>query len=145
MAIQTVSKGERLQAVLDRLRYSPPAHTSLEAYALFEKIINQVEDEFLGPHTYNPPRSLLVDFENIGRMYMTKTESMFSIPKYTGVHILVNHREVVFISRYGAIELQRKLGHDKEGLIIHFEHRLEQVLLQKPDAWGHGVWHPKNL
>lgn len=145
MTKPSVSKCQRFQVILNRLAAAPALHTSLEAYKLLEVVINTVEDEFLGEDSYNPPRSLIVGFEKIERMYLTKLESMHPVPRYTGVSILLSHQHVTFISRYGAIEIQRKLREDKRGETIPFEARTELVIFQKLDAYGDPVWHPKNL
>ena len=112
---------------------------------MLSDVIDQSEDELLGPETYDLKLSR-EPLRNTGdRMYVTQLPDIHPIPRYTGVQILVAVRHVAFISRYGAIEVQGKLEDDKRGEIFKFEDRHEQVLFQKADAWGDGVWHPKNL
>lgn len=140
----TTPKQHRIKVVLDHLHSFSPARTALEAYAHFTQAINQVEDEFLGKDSYDLPRTFL-DGTRTERMYMTLFENMYSVPRYGGVHILIHVREIVFISRYGAIEIQKKVEDDKFGFKQHFEERVALVIFKKLDAWGDGVWHQKNL
>ena len=140
-----VPKHQRMPVILDHLACSPAAHNALEAYKLLSDVIDQVEDEILGLETYDlkPSRSAL---HNTGdRMYVTQLPDIFPVMRYTGVMILVAVRHITFISRYGAIEVQCKREDDKRGTVFKFEDRHECVLLRKADAWGDGVWHPKNL
>ena len=140
---QETPKHQRMQVVLDYLHSLPPASNALEAYLLIEKAIMDVEDIFLGKESYNPPKTFL-DGTRTERIYMTLHESIHPVPKYGGVQILVHAKEVVFISRYGAIEMQRKHEDDKHGFLTPFEKRNESVLFKKNDAYGDGVWHQKN-
>lgn len=140
---QEVPKHQRIQVVLDYLYSLPPARSSLEAYMIFAKAINEVEDDFLGKESYSPPRTFL-DGTKTERIYMTLFESMHPVPRYSGVHILIHLKEVVFISRYGAIEIQRKIEDDILGFKRHFETRNDCVMFTKPDANGDGVWSEKN-
>lgn len=132
----------RLQVILDHLSSMPPAHSSLEAYKMLNNVINEIEDEFLGKDSYNPPRSLLGIYTK--RMYVTNLESVFPVEEYSGVSILISSKHITFISRYGAIEVQNKLKDDTQGKGIPFKSRVDAILYRKHDAWGNDVWHEKN-
>jgi hypothetical protein len=138
-----IPKGKRIRSTLDYLHALPPARTALEAYMLFAKAINEVEDAFLGADSYDPPKTFL-DGTTTERMYMTLFESVHPVPRYSGVHALIHVKEVIFISRYGAIEIQRKNEDDTRGFDQHFSERKDLIMFKKADASGHGVWHKKN-
>lgn len=140
---QETPKHLRLQVILDYLQTKPPARSSLEAYKIFTDTINEVEDEFLGKESYNPPKTFL-DGSKTERIYMTNPESFHNVPAYGGVQVLIHFREITFISRYGAIEIQRKVNKDKLGSLIPFKERNTEVIFKKLDAWGDDVWHDKN-
>lgn len=140
-----VSKHRRLEEIFRYLVTMPAASTSLEAYKLLAEAIDHVEDKFLGAHTYKLKLTRKPLVNTRGRIYVPQLESIVPVPRYRGVHLLITAQHVTLLSRHGAIEVQHKLHEDKEGLIVHFEERHDQVLLQKPDFEGHGVWHPKNL
>jgi hypothetical protein len=139
----TVPKHERLQKALGYLHSLPPAYSSIEAYKNLEKAVNLVEDEFLGRESYQPPKTFL-DGRRTERIYMTLLESLHPVPGYSGVHILINKKEITLISRFGAIEIQYKVDEDKFGFKTHFESRTDKVIFIKNDGYGHGVWHEKN-
>ena len=136
-------KHQRIRVALDYLHSMPPSSNALAAYHLLEKAIREVEDAFFGKESYDPPKTFL-DGTRTERIYMTLQESIHPVPKYSGVQILVHLKEVVFISRYGAIEIQRKYEEDKYGFLIPFEKRTNLLLFQKNDAYNDGVWHEKN-
>ena len=58
--------------------------------------------------------------------------------------LLLSRQELIFISRYGAIEMQFKDANDKYGEINHFESRRKNVFFEKNDSNGDGVWIDKN-
>jgi hypothetical protein len=140
---QVTPKQHRIQVALDYLYSLPPAGTSLKAYELFTRAINLVEDEFLGQESWSIPRTFLTGART-ERIYMGQVESLHPVPRYSGVDILIHVREVVFFSRYGAIEIQQKVADDRYGFKKHFEERTDLVIFQKPDSAGDGVWHTKN-
>ncbi|MDQ3076026.1 MAG: hypothetical protein M3Q34_02765 [bacterium] len=139
-----VSKYHRLQVIFDRLSRIPPMSSSLQVYKMMAQVIDEVEDEFLGPETYDLKLNRANPVETGYRMYQIQLGSIFEVSGYTGVQLLLATKHLTFISRYGAIEVQSKLHIDKFGELIFFETRFEQVLFQKLDAFGDGVWHEKN-
>ncbi|MCW1908769.1 MAG: hypothetical protein KIH63_005515 [Candidatus Saccharibacteria bacterium] len=136
------SRAERLQDILDRLALLPPAQNGLEAYAQMAELINTSEDALFGDH-WDLPRTFL-DGRRTDRLYPILPESFFSVPAFPGVTLMVSKVEVVFMSRWGAIEMQTKDPDDKFGERIPFCSRFENVIFSKPDALGDGVWHDKN-
>lgn len=120
-----------------------PASSGLEAYAQLSEVINNTEDEIWGKEAWDLPRTFL-DGRRTDRLYPILPESFHPVQGYPGVTILVSKIEVVFISRWGAIEMQRKDPEDKFGERMHFAYRSDRVLFTKSDAYGDHVWHDKN-
>jgi len=136
-------KDERLGLILVNLQSLNPASNGLEAYKLLSNAINEFEDQIWGANNYFPPRSFLHG-NKTDRMYTIFTESFFEVPGYTGVSLLLSRRELIFISRYGAIEIQLKDDEDKYGDNIHFDSRKRNVIFKKNDSTDDGVWVDKN-
>ncbi len=138
------NKLARLKEIWNYLRQAPPASSSLEAFILYARAIDTVEDKYLGPHTYNPPPRIIPADYKTERLYITNYENIFVIPHYSGVQLLVHNDQITLISRYGAIETQQKVHEDKYGELMHFADRHDKVLFEKKDLWNHGVWEEKN-
>ncbi|MEI8130165.1 MAG: hypothetical protein WCG55_01520 [bacterium] len=138
--MQLPPKYQRLLVILDRLHNKQPAKDSLSAYKMIADTIIEVENEFFGPESSN----LHLSDPHLGRMTAPTLDNIFSVPDYNGVSILISTNQVTFISKSGAIEIQKKNREDKYGEIISFSQRTELVLFKKNDSSGHGVWHKKN-
>lgn len=140
----TLSKTDRLLQVFENLAQRNPFHSSLEAYSYLVKILNEVEDRSLGAESYIPMRH--PPTIPTPRMYPPHIEKDFfsTGDAYLGVHLLLSRQHITFISRYGAIEVQGKIHTDKYGVERMYSERKENVLFEKFDYAGHGVWHPKN-
>jgi len=137
------SRAERLAAALRRTAALPPATTALEAYRQIAQSINDVEDRWWGPEHWQPPRSFL-DGTRTARLYPIYAESFFPVEAFPGVTLLLAKRERLFISRFGAIELQRKQWDDALVEQVHYPERSADAIFAKADACGDGVWHAKN-
>jgi hypothetical protein len=60
------------------------------------------------------------------------------------VTALLARREVLFVSRYGALEVQEKLREmDLQSQLLTAKGS-ERVIYQLNDSAGDGVWHTKN-
>lgn len=137
-------KSMRLQEILDLLQKLPPARSWGEAYVQISSAIRSIEDKYFGEDSYSPPTSL-PDVTNIPRMYAPHPESIYTVPMYTKVNILISTHHVTFLSKHGAIEIQYKINHDRFGYSVPFYKRNTSIIVKKDDAYGHGVWHSKNL
>lgn len=138
------SRANRLVAALEKTAKLPPATTALEAYRQLAQSINEIEDGWWGPEHWQPPRSFL-DGTRTVRLYPIYPESFFSVQGFPGVTLLLAKRERLFISRFGAIQLQRKRD-DRDGRAQpeRFADRSAEAIFSKDDAAGDGVWHAKN-
>ncbi len=134
------SKGERIRRLLAELDKQPPAASGLEAYAQMSNTLNHLEDA-LPDNPWAPPRTY-VNGELTDRMYPSTTECFETVEGYPGVTVMVHTKEFIFISRFGAIEIQKDTGESE--VDIHFSTRSHAVIYKKPDAYGDGVWHDKN-
>lgn len=138
-----LSRRERVELILKRLSLLPPATSGLEAYKQLTETINQFEDEIWGKDSWHPPRSFIGGVST-QRFYTIFPESFFSVDNYPGVTILIGTKELIFMSRYGAIEIQNKVIEDRYGKDQTFHLRRDQVFFEKFDAYGDNVWHEKN-
>jgi hypothetical protein len=138
------SRAERLAAALQRTAELPPATTALEAYRQIAQSINEIEDSWWGPEQWQPPRSFL-DGTRTARLYPIYAESFFPVEGFPGVTLLLAKRELLFISRFGAIELQCKQWNDALVEQVHYRERSADAIFAKVDAGGDGVWHAKNV
>jgi hypothetical protein len=102
-----ISKSERLLRVFDLLRLGPPCRSGLGAYRQISEALNVIEDEQLGPDSWRPPKSFLGQ-PSSERMYPTYPENMLAVPGYPGNTALWHVSEVVFVSRFGAIEVRQR-------------------------------------
>jgi hypothetical protein len=140
---QELTRRERVNLILKELDALPLAHCGLEAFSQISETINNFEDRFWGRESWNPPRSFLDGVET-KRFYTIMTESFFPVEGFPGVTLLLGTKELIFVSRYGAIEIQSKDVSDPYGKITAFWLRRNQVFFSKPDAYGHSVWDDKN-
>lgn len=137
------SRAKRLASALQRTAELPPATTALEAYRQIAQSINEVEDSWWGPEHWQPPRSFL-DGTRTARLYPIYAESFFSVEGFPGVTLLLAKHELLFISRFGAIELQCKQWNDAHVEQVNYRERSAGAIFAKADAAGDGVWHAKN-
>jgi guanylate kinase len=143
LSVNNIFKSVRLKMIIENLKSLEPSNCGLMAYSLITKCINEVEDEIWGKNFYFPPRTFL-NGSSSNRIYTIFPESFFKVPMYSGVTLLLSKRELIFISRFGAIEGQLKDSEDKFGEKIHFSERRNNVYFEKQDSFGDGVWVPKN-
>jgi hypothetical protein len=139
--IKVVSKRDRLERVFAYLQVAPTCRSGLEAYRQLCDVLNLVEDEALGPDSWVPPKSF-VGQPLSDRMYPTYPESMLSVSEFPGVTALWHAREVVFVSRYGALEVRERDGRGVDAYV--YAPRDKSLLFDKVDAYGDGVWNGKN-
>ncbi|MFO7561772.1 MAG: hypothetical protein R6X02_03960 [Enhygromyxa sp.] len=121
----------------------PRAATGLQVYQQFAETLNSFEDEVWGRDCWAPPRSFL-EGNRTNRLYPIFPESFHPVSDFPGVTLLLAKRELVFISRFGAMQIQRKQLDDRFGEQVPFRARGEHVIFDKFDTMGDGVWHPKN-
>lgn len=140
---QLLSRRERVKLILEKLASLPPACSGLEAYQQISETINTLEDAIWGRDYWSPPRSFFGGIST-QRFYTIFTESFFSVEDFPGVTLLLGTKELIFVSRYGAIQMQRKLHSDRYGLDNKFHLRRSQIFFEKVDAYDHDVWHEKN-
>ncbi len=137
------SKSHRLKLVFEDVADRNSARTALEAYRQVSDAVNRVEDMYFTSNHWQPPRhvgpGVVTD-----RLYPIAPESCYPVPDYAGVDLLVSVGECLFISRYGAIEVQAKDENDLFGERIPFQARHDRVTFTKTDYAGDGVWHAKN-
>jgi guanylate kinase len=136
-------KSERLKLILENVKLLDPSWSGLQAYKILTNEINKFEDHVWGMGTYNRPQSFLGGHKT-DRLYTILTESFFDVNGYSGVTLLLSRQELVFISRYGAIEAQYKDEDDRYGEKIPYQDRIDKVFFRKADGWGDGVWNKKN-
>lgn len=141
--LQEPGKPDRLQAILAAIIELPSATCGLQLYAQMANLINAMEDKIWGREHWAPPRSFL-DGIRTERIYPILPESFHAVSGYPGTTLLLAKRELIFISRHGALQVQRKVSDDPLGEVLSFDLRQAQVLMDKADANGHGVWHSKN-
>ncbi|HEX7676583.1 MAG TPA: hypothetical protein VF713_00550 [Thermoanaerobaculia bacterium] len=115
----TITKAQRLDEFLHRLRASVAAVSAEGAFALLALTLNAVEDEFSGV-PYDPS-----SWQTDGRMYPPQTDSQRRVPDRSDVTRYRSRWHNTFIAANGAIEIQTI-----DGL----------VLLSKPGADGHSGW-----
>jgi 5'-deoxynucleotidase YfbR-like HD superfamily hydrolase len=137
------SKSHRLKLIFEEVADRDPARTGLEAYRQISDAVNRVEDMFFTSSHWQPPRhvgpGVITD-----RLYPIAPESCYPVPQYAGVDLMVSVKECVFISRFGAIEVQAKDKRDLFGERTAFHTRSDHVIFSKRDSVGDGVWHDKN-
>lgn len=135
------AKRDRLQRMIECVRALPPARSGLEAFAQITNVLNHLEDQVWGADHYAMPRSyeggVVTD-----RLYGSHAESFETVQGFSGVVNMVHTKEFVFVSRTGAIEIQKDTGESEE--LVHFETRRHAVLFSKPDAYGRAVWDDQN-
>jgi hypothetical protein len=137
------SRRERLLLVLSEIEKLPPFRNGLQVYKELSERLNHQEDCFFGKESWDPPRTFLEN-NRTDRLYPIYPESIHTIEEFPGVSILISMKEIIFISRWGAIEVQDKDPKDKYGQVTHFFLRKEKVIFYKSDYYGHGVWADKN-
>ena len=118
-----------------------PFSNGMMAYATLMELVNSQEDSVWGAEHWNPPRKFLKG-EVTNRIYPTYPESFEDVPGFPGVVHLIHTKHSVFISRYGAIQIQ--LDNAMPVSVCFTETRPEYILLDKADIYGDGVWHEKN-
>jgi hypothetical protein len=132
------SKATRLNKLFTCIKAVQPACTGLEAYAQISNALNLLEDQIWGPGYYAMPRTydggVVTD-----RLYPSHPESFETVSGFSGVINMVHTKEFIFISRTGAIEIQRDTGESETE--VHFSTRRHAVLFTKNDHQGRGVWH----
>ena len=99
------------------------------------------EDLVWGENYWKAPRTFL-DGTVTDRIYPTYTESFECLKNFPGITHLVHTKHSVFISRYGAVQVQLDNGMPPEK--CYLEYRPEFILLDKLDSYNDGVWHEKN-
>jgi hypothetical protein len=134
----------RLRAIFKAMMSLPPATSGLLIYAQLSNLINTMEDDFWGPDHWVPPRTFL-NGKRTERIYPIYAESFHPVSRYPGTTMLLAKSELIFISRHGAFQVQTKIMDDPFGEAMNFDTRAAQILLEKADAAGHGVWHSKNM
>jgi 5'-deoxynucleotidase YfbR-like HD superfamily hydrolase len=137
------SKSQRLKLVFEDMVDREPARTGLEAYRQLSDAVNRVEDMYLTANHWHPPRHVGPGVVT-ERLYPIAPESCYPVPDYAGVDLLVSVGECVFVSRFGAIEVQVKDGGDPFGERVAFQDRKDRVIFSKFDSAGDGVWSIKN-
>lgn len=137
------TKSSRLAMALEEVGRRMPARTSLEAYRQISDAINRVEDMHWGADYWEPPRHVDPGART-ARLYPIAPESIYPVRNYGGVDVLVSVTEYVFVSRFGAIEVQTKDRDDSYGKFNAFCGRRDRVVFEKHDYAGNGVWHEKN-
>lgn len=140
---QHLSRRERVKLILTNLELLSPARSGLEAYKQISETINHFEDEIWGKEYWHPPRSFFGGIST-QRFYTIFPESFFLIENFPGVMLLLGTKELIFVSRYGAIEMQKKLHDDRYGKVKAFYLRQDLVFFEKLDAYGDTVWNEKN-
>lgn len=144
MAVEQIaSRKERFTTVLAQIAILPPATNALVAYRQLAETLNAAEDEVWGRDHWAPPRTFL-DGSRTDRLYPIAPESFHPVAGFPGVTLMLAKKELVFVSRFGAIEIQGKMPSDPLGEKVPFAERLDRVLWSKLDAYNDGVWHPKN-
>jgi 5'-deoxynucleotidase YfbR-like HD superfamily hydrolase len=140
---QMPSKSHRLKLIFEEIADRDPARTSLEAYRQISDAVNRVEDMYFSASHWQPPRHVGPGVTT-DLLYPIAPESCYPVPHYAGVDLMVSVKECVFISRFGAIEVQIKDKRDLFGERIAFHARSDRVIFSKADSAGDGVWHDKN-
>jgi 5'-deoxynucleotidase YfbR-like HD superfamily hydrolase len=137
------SKSQRLKLVFEDIANREPARTGLEAYRQLSDAVNRVEDMYLTADHWHPPRHVGPGVVT-ERLYPIAPESCYPVPDYSGVDLLVSVGECVFVSRFGAMEVQLKDDSDLFGERVAFQDRGDRVIFSKADSAGDGVWNAKN-
>ena len=110
---------------------------------MLSETLNEREDAIWGADDWHPPRTFK-DGVRTERLYPISTESFVPVPGFPGVTALLARREVLFVSRYGALEVQEKLREmDLQSQLLTAKGS-ERVIYQLNDSAGDGVWHTKN-
>lgn len=135
-------KFKRIKKLIECLNELPPAKTQLEAYSHISNAILLLEDELWGEDHWDLPRTFL-NGEVTQRMYPSLTECCEAVDFYSGVNVFVHTKEFIFISRTGAIEIQKGTGEDERAVPFHT--REHAVVYRKPDSYGKGVWDSMHL
>lgn len=136
--VSQIGRSERLSYILENLRLYPEACSGLEAYKYLTEAIDKFEDRF-GVEPWSPPRTFL-DGTRTSRMYTIFPESFLRVSRFPGVTLLLSKRELVFISRNGAIQIQDKDLEDLHGERVPFCDRKDRVIFDKVDSSGNDVW-----
>ncbi len=113
-----LSKPERFQEFLDRLRKSSPASSHDEAFSLLSDTLNQVEDEFTNI-PFQPEH-----WQTDGRMYPPEEDNARDVEGRSDVIRYRHKAHNTFIRDNGAIKIQdvdgkvlfEKLGSDGRGV-----------------------------
>ena len=138
-----LNRKERLLLALSAWAMEPPATNGLLCYKQLTECIDKVEDQIFGKNHWDCPRTFLKG-DRTNRIYTILSECFHSAPYYPVVSLLLAKHELVFISRFGAAELQTKLDGAVYGPKRDFDQRTDKVIFSKKDSFGHGVWHEKN-
>jgi len=134
-------KGHRLKELFSLLRASRPARNGLEAYMLIANNLNMLEDSYFGMSNWSPPRTYITGAQT-DRLYPPQPDNFEMVPGWPGVTNMVHTKEYVFISKSGAIEVQRDDGSSERG--NPYWKRRESVVFEKLDFNGDGVWSPQH-
>lgn len=131
----------RISKILELFAKAPPFTNGMMAYAALMELVNEQEDTVWGAGYWKAPRTfhggVVTD-----RIYPTHTESFEDVMGFPGVTHLIHTKHSIFLSRYGAVQVQLDNGWAVAD--CHLETRPEFILLDKLDAYGDGVWHEKN-
>ncbi|MDE1153748.1 MAG: hypothetical protein PW788_14535 [Micavibrio sp.] len=131
----------RISKILALFAKAPPFANGMMAYATLMEIVNEQEDLVWGADYWKAPRTfhggVVTD-----RVYPTHTESFENVEGFLGVTHLIHTKHSIFLSRYGAVQVQLDNGWAVSD--CHLETRAEFILVDKLDAYGDGVWHEKN-
>jgi 5'-deoxynucleotidase YfbR-like HD superfamily hydrolase len=132
-------KSERISKLFTLLDRLPKASSAMEIYCQISNTLNSIEDDHFGVDSWNPPR-FYPPGNSTDRMYPTSTDSMYPVPGYGGVTALVGINEVAYVSRYGAVEIQKR---DKTNKFTELNINSE-IIYAKSDAYNDNVWCIKN-
>lgn len=140
----SLSRKERLSLALDLWALEPPVSNGLLSYKQLTDCIDSIEDQEIGHDFWDCPRTFL-NGQRTDRIYTILPESFHNVKYYSGVTLLLAKHELIFVSRFGAVEVQNKMKEDKYGVFVHYNNRSDEVIFRKIDASGHDVWHAKNM
>lgn len=130
-----------MNAFINALGRMRPAESGLEAYANICTVLNMLEDEIFSIEDWALPRSFATGAET-ARLYPPQPDNFERVPGWPGVTNMVLKREFVFVSRSGAIEIQKDNGTSESG--NPYANRRETVIFAQADAAGRDVWADHN-
>ena len=131
-------KSERLGMAVELLRHEPRASNGLMAYKQLARALNEIEDRYLGDQHWAPPKSFFGGLKT-ARMYPAYPETFIEVEGFLGVTQFRHIGHVVFISRYGAIQI-----YERSTIANLMPPYTAAALLDKLDIYGDQAWHEKN-